>query len=698
MRSSTSLEPGVFGIFTPILLLPDGLTDRLSPAQMQCVLAHEFCHVRRYDNLTSAFHMVVEAVFWFHPLVWWIKARLLEEQERACDEGVLGLGNDPQVYAESILEICEFYVTSPLSCVSGITGSNLKKRIGEIMNNRAKQNLTFSKTLLLAAAALAAIGGPIAIGVVHASAPTMPVETAIGPLPVPRSEVGIASTQRVRPEFEVADVHVSPPRPDGRRVGQMDGVTGNWRAPWTDAAVGGRYEVRNATMMELIATAYDIETDAVFGGPDWMTSDRDRFDVIAKPPEGKPSRASIKSMLQSLLADRFDLVVRNDTRPLSAWVLSKGAGPLKMKTASGSEESACRIVDDNERVACRHVTIDAFVAAIREGMLTTLPVVNATGIEGSWDFDLKYTVTRGYFGVTTDNPIISVVDKQLGLKLELQKIPQRVLIVERVNRAPTANVADLEKRLPPPPVEFEVASIRPCEFVNPLSARGETGARFSASGLVTTGCLSLQRHIAMAWDRPGRLEGAPGWLNSRYFNIVAKSSIPVLDANDKKYQAMMRNLLIDRFKLAYHFEERAVDAYELVAEKPKLKKPDPSGRTGCKLNDGAGFVVGIPNTVACQNVTLAQFAEELGNVGDVYTRPGARRPVADATGIEGTWDLTVTYWQVPGPRANVDGAERTGSPTIFEALDKQLGLKLKETRRPRPFLVIDHIEENPTEN
>ena len=77
--------------------------------------------------------MIVEAVFWFHPLVWWISARLMEERERACDEGVLELGSEPQVYAESILKTCEFCVESPLACVSGVTGADLKKRIVRIM-------------------------------------------------------------------------------------------------------------------------------------------------------------------------------------------------------------------------------------------------------------------------------------------------------------------------------------------------------------------------------------------------------------------------------------------------------------------------------------------------------------------------------------------------------------------------------------
>src|SRR5678816_173282 len=109
MLGPQRFEPGVFGIFKPILLLPEGIDQCLSSAQLQAVFAHELCHVRRRDNLTMALHMVVEAVFWFHPLVWFIKRRLIEEQERACDEEVLLLGGKPQVYAESILKICEFY-------------------------------------------------------------------------------------------------------------------------------------------------------------------------------------------------------------------------------------------------------------------------------------------------------------------------------------------------------------------------------------------------------------------------------------------------------------------------------------------------------------------------------------------------------------------------------------------------------------
>jgi hypothetical protein len=165
MYGPARFEPGVFGIFRPVLLLPEDIARRLSPAQLQAVLAHELCHARRRDNLAMAIHMSVEALFWFHPLVWFIKARLIEEQERACDEEVLRLGSDPKVYAESILKICEYYVTSPLICVAGIAGSNLKKRIEDIMKNRVALRLSLGRSLLLAATAISALAGPIIIGI-----------------------------------------------------------------------------------------------------------------------------------------------------------------------------------------------------------------------------------------------------------------------------------------------------------------------------------------------------------------------------------------------------------------------------------------------------------------------------------------------------------------------------------------------------
>ena len=165
--SRTSLEPGIFGIARPVLVWPEGISERLADAHLQAILTHEVWHVCRRDNLAAAIHMVVEAIFWFHPLVWWLGARLVEERERACDEEVLELGSDRQVYAESILKVCEFCVESPLACVSGVTGADLKKRLVYIMTERVIRKLDFSRKLLLSAAVFLTFALPIGLGVVN---------------------------------------------------------------------------------------------------------------------------------------------------------------------------------------------------------------------------------------------------------------------------------------------------------------------------------------------------------------------------------------------------------------------------------------------------------------------------------------------------------------------------------------------------
>jgi len=162
------LEPGLVGIWQPVILLPEGITERLSPGEMNAILAHEICHLRRRDNLLTAMHMLVEALFWFHPLIWWLGARLNAEREHACDESVLAQGQSPQIYAESILKVCQFYMHSPLDCAAGISGANLKQRLEEIVENKLVHRLKNTKKALLATAALSAVGIPFTLGLVQA--------------------------------------------------------------------------------------------------------------------------------------------------------------------------------------------------------------------------------------------------------------------------------------------------------------------------------------------------------------------------------------------------------------------------------------------------------------------------------------------------------------------------------------------------
>jgi hypothetical protein len=251
MTSPAVAEPGVFGVRRPILLLPAGIVDQLTPPQLEAILAHELCHVRRRDNLATAIHMAVEAMFWFHPLVWWLGARLMEERERACDEDVL-LGSEPQVYAEGILKICELYLESPVPCVSGVTGANLKKRIEAIMSNRTVLKLNFAQKVALAAAGMAALAAPIVVGVLNAPAIRA------------QSPQAAAQSAAVTAKFEVASIKPCSVEDGGGGGGRgKGGGRGSGGISWSP----GRFHWECGSVYYFIATRTSPTRKANLGPP-----------------------------------------------------------------------------------------------------------------------------------------------------------------------------------------------------------------------------------------------------------------------------------------------------------------------------------------------------------------------------------------------------------------------------------------------
>jgi bla regulator protein blaR1 len=209
--SGVSLEPGAFGIVRPVLMWPAGISEHLDDAQLEAILAHEVEHVRRRDNLTAAMHMIIEAMFWFHPLVWWLGARLVEERERACDENVLELGSERRAYAEGILKVCEFCLASPLASMAGVAGGDLKKRMVSIMTEQRLQKLDFTRKLLLGVAGVIAVAAPIVFGILHAtpsraeSFPVMAVDSQQSePYHVSKKDMSGMLVKKVPPQYPEA--------------------------------------------------------------------------------------------------------------------------------------------------------------------------------------------------------------------------------------------------------------------------------------------------------------------------------------------------------------------------------------------------------------------------------------------------------------------------------------------------------------
>ena len=436
VASSSCLEPGVFGIFRPFLLLPEGLREHLTPQQFEAILAHELCHVERRDNLSSAIHMVVEALFWFDPVVWWIQSRLIEERERACDEAVLRMGSDPKDYAQGIVTVCKFYLKSPLPCVSGVTGSDLKRRVETIMLNRAAEKVSIGGKLLLAAAGAVAVAAPLFVGVINAPS----IRAQETPKPVPQ----LIATSSL-PGFEVASIKPSAPDSSLR----------------VDFAPGGKLYITDATLRFLIKIAYDIGDDQLASGPGWIGSKR--FDLAATPDRpvgGDPKNMApdqilafhkpTRLRLQRLLADRFQLELRKESTvmPIFALVIAKG-GPTKLTFTKSTGDPQLKGKVGSGMLNAVGVDMSTLAHFLSEGQ-TARPVVDMTGLKGKFDFHLEWTPDSNLNPPSPDNTanqqpadvggvsIFTAVQQQLGLKLEARTAAADRLMVVRAE-LPSAN-------------------------------------------------------------------------------------------------------------------------------------------------------------------------------------------------------------------------------------------------------------------
>ncbi|MGH9238290.1 MAG: TIGR03435 family protein [Vicinamibacterales bacterium] len=536
----------------------------------------------------------------------------------------------------------------------------------------------------------------------------------------------VTATMQVRPQFDLADVRAS-------------AVNRSAAAPTMQGNVvrDGVYRIQNATMVDLIRTAYGIDAENVLGGPSWL--EWDRFDIQARMPPSTLADAT-RPMLQALLADRFALVLHQQSRPMPGLALRvPKAGAHKLKRADGSGRSGCTgtaLYSDVEIGArrqaaiqagenpvilqayvhaCRSMTMTAFVEGIR-GMVAAQQyfdngvLVDQTGLSGEWDFDLSYSQKPPSAGAVSGAggepiTIFDAIDKQLGLKLEPTTIPRPVLVVDRVNRTPTGNPPGVSSLLPPPPPPaFDVASLRLSDPNAPdVRSNGPLpGGRFEVRNF------PLRFLITLGW--PGsELADAPEWLDSVRVDLAAKlpsteatrEIAGVMDIN--AFQPALRTLLIERFKVSIRTEQRPRSGYALMAAKPRLQKADPATRTKCVEGPGAdgkdprASNALLSRLVTCRNMTMQQFAEELPRL----SRGSIAGQVLDATGVTGAYDFTLSFsGPSPSPAALAAAGQLDpgGAVTLFAALERQVGLKLEKRDIPVRVNVLEHIEQKPSDN
>jgi uncharacterized protein (TIGR03435 family) len=734
--SQKLMEPGMFGIFRPLLIWPERLSERLDDEHIEAILAHELRHARRKDNLTAVIHMVVEAAFWFHPLVWWMERRMVEERERACDEAVVEMGSRPGIYAESLLKACRFCVESPLVCVSGITGADLSKRVLSIMTLRLER-MGVGKKVTLAVFGLIVIATPILLGQSESAHRMMLAAADAAPMPLRVAAHAMLAEEQTLSTGEIAEVA------GGQDAGGA-GTDGQESAPAFDVAdvhysyhrygnyvnggdlMGDRYILNQAAMLDLIGKAYDVDRDHILGGPLWLEADR--FDLLAKAPAGT-SKEKVAQMLQTLLADRFKLVAHTDTRVMPAYVLSLGKDAPKLKQVDAADQSGCAMRSASTQpvqvgpelpppeavLFCNSVTMQKFAETLHDyfGRLLGAAVVDSTGLKGTWDLEMHMQWSPGLKGTA----VLDAVKSQLGLKLEAAKTPQRVVVVDSVERKPTPNSAEVARQLPPADLQFEVAVIRPAPPGTKHTVNEVNGLEALFRGA------TMQYLIMYSYNvNEAHLVDIPPWFLSTRWDITAKAPVdpasknPHVDIDIDDLKAMFRSLLADRFKLKMHTEMRPADGWVMVASAPKMKKAaDTDIRPTCSVGQGLdGKDPRIANPIltgliSCRNVSMAEFADRLSTVlsDDFQT------PVVDQTGLTGRYDLQLSYTKDMRAAANAataaakaaasaDGtaavADPGGAISLLDALSRQLGLKFEQKKRPMQVLVLDHIEETPTEN
>jgi bla regulator protein blaR1 len=420
MTSPSVLEPGIFGFLRPVLLLPEGIGDRLTDAQLEAIVRHELCHVRRHDNFSAALHMLIEALFWFHPLIWWIGSRLIDERERACDEDVLRLGSEAQAYAEGILKVCEFYLESPLLCVAGVTGSNLKKRIEAIMVHRIASKLSPAKKLLLAVAAFSVVAIPIAAGMLHPA--------------VSHAQVQAAQAQ--------AQAQAWPPKPGFASAHIMAKGTPTGVVTQRMLTNNGQLDFENRSLKDLIVFAYHV-TDTQVSGPEWITSALYDVQVKTNPPA---SGEQLRLAVQELLPHTFRLTFHRERKEQPAYELVVATNGSKLVEASIDE------TNKNETKRPKMVIQPVGLLEGNAAKLTYLvqfletqtgrTVIDKTGLNGTYNFKLDVSsLERQPQSPEAMAAFMRALSGQLGLQLNPTTAFQEMLVVDYAGKISQARLS-----------------------------------------------------------------------------------------------------------------------------------------------------------------------------------------------------------------------------------------------------------------
>ena len=236
-----------------------------------------------------------------------------------------------------------------------------------------------------------------------------------------------------RPGFEVVTIKPSQPGSPGKKLGFN----------------GSHFRAMNFNVNDMIAIAYGMHTKQIVGAPDWFDSDLYDIDGVPDVP-GRPNTKQIGDMLQKLLADRFQLKFHRETKELSVYVIKVASGGEKMtKSGAAPTDPPGFGFRGLGNLLARNLTMADFAMGLQT-TVTDRPVVDQTGLTGRYDFTLKWTPDDSQFAqfrgavppaatAAADNPnappsLYTAVQEQLGLKIEAEKAPDDVMVIDHVEK------------------------------------------------------------------------------------------------------------------------------------------------------------------------------------------------------------------------------------------------------------------------
>lgn len=417
VSDAVAIAPIAYGVVRPRVVLPRGF-ETWTTVALQSALRHEIEHIRRFDAVWQFLAQAVCALYWFHPLVWRLCRCLRIEAERACDDAVL-VTADPTEYADLLMRVAMQQRKGPgrRAALAMANRADIAVRISAILDPGESRRAARPTTMMLACVVAGCVA--LLVGEATLRLEARPAE----PKSVTPQASGSTASTRTR-AFDA--VSIKEAEPDSATVGGMRLLP------------NGDIDVRRLRAARIIGIAHQIDMYRLVSEPAW--TNEVSYDIVARA-NAPATRDDTFAMMRTMLAERFNLQVHRETRPLQGFRLVRGSGfgpGLKPSTVDCEADARDPRCLDGE-IALNHIRAVgmpvATLVTLVAGVMRT-PIIDRTGLTGTFDVDLRWSPESA---PDPDAPhITSAIQEQLGLRLQRERVPTEVLVVDHIER-PSSN-------------------------------------------------------------------------------------------------------------------------------------------------------------------------------------------------------------------------------------------------------------------